>query len=68
MARKRTDRKKVDGETKGACPYCGGEVDFMWTCPCGFRMCQGCMNDNLWGLTCNNITWTCPDCGRDRSY
>jgi len=21
------------------------------------------MDENLWGLTCNNITWHCPDCG-----
>jgi hypothetical protein len=21
------------------------------------------MEENRWGLTCNNITWQCPDCG-----
>jgi hypothetical protein len=21
------------------------------------------MAENLWGLTCNQITWQCPDCG-----
>jgi hypothetical protein len=21
------------------------------------------MHENLWGLTCNFITWQCPDCG-----
>jgi len=26
------------------------------------------MLDNLWGLTCNNITWWCPDCGERNSY
>lgn len=50
------------------CPCCGREADFFWTCPCGFRMCQACMEENAWGLTCNSVTWTCPDCGRQRSY
>ena len=31
-------------------------------------MCQSCMNDKLWGVPCNNITWECPDCDRIRSY
>ncbi len=31
-------------------------------------MCQACMDENAWGMTCNNLTWTCPDCGRIRSY
>jgi hypothetical protein len=26
------------------------------------------MQENLWGMTCNNITWTCPDCGAIRSF
>jgi hypothetical protein len=21
------------------------------------------MNENFWGLSCNGITWVCPDCG-----
>ena len=31
-------------------------------------MCQSCMDDNLWGVTCNNVTWVCPDCGEPNSY
>lgn len=31
-------------------------------------MCQSCMDDNLWGVTCNNVTWVCPDCGDTNSY
>ena len=52
----------------GFCPYCEREVDFCWICRCGFRMCQDCMLENAWGLTCNNITWVCPDCGEIRTY
>ena len=26
-------------------------------------MCQSCMYENQWGMTCNGITWECPDCG-----
>jgi len=22
------------------------------------------MQDNIWGMSCNNIVWECPDCGR----
>lgn len=50
------------------CPLCREDVAFLWTCPCGFSMCQACNDDNGWGLTCNGITWTCPDCGSTRSY
>jgi hypothetical protein len=21
------------------------------------------MQENFWGLSCNGITWVCPDCG-----
>jgi hypothetical protein len=31
-------------------------------------MCQDCMLHNAWGITCNNITWVCPDCGEIRTY
>ncbi|MBL6976019.1 MAG: hypothetical protein ISR64_09835 [Deltaproteobacteria bacterium] len=66
--RRKSRRKPGEGREDGDCPYCGRRVDFLWTCPCGFCMCQSCMNDNLWGVTCNNITWECPDCDRIRSY
>jgi hypothetical protein len=26
------------------------------------------MHENAWGLTCNGITWTCPDCGGQNGY
>ena len=26
------------------------------------------MLENRWGMTCNNITWWCPDCGRRNNY
>ena len=53
---------------KEVCPYCGKETSFCWRCRCGFHMCQSCMDENLWGMTCNNITWECPDCGRVNVY
>jgi hypothetical protein len=75
MAEKSSSGGRGTQESKGRrqkpllpCPFCGRQAAFYWTCPCGFRMCQDCMNENAWGLTCNNLTWTCPDCGRDRSY
>jgi hypothetical protein len=26
------------------------------------------MHENLWGMTCNNITWQCPDCGDQNGF
>jgi hypothetical protein len=26
------------------------------------------MEENRWGMTCNNITWICPDCGLSNGY
>ncbi len=26
------------------------------------------MDQNRWGMTCNNITWVCPDCGDSNNY
>ena len=26
------------------------------------------MEENRWGMTCNNIWWTCPDCGAARPF
>ncbi|MFO8047604.1 MAG: hypothetical protein R6U29_01115 [Desulfosudaceae bacterium] len=55
------DRKRQDPNQ--ACHCCGREVPFCWRCrQCGFSICQDCMYENIWGLSCNNITWTCPDC------
>jgi hypothetical protein len=41
---------------------------FCWRCRCGFAICQACMHENAWGMTCNGITWTCPDCGDQNEY
>jgi hypothetical protein len=39
-------------------------LPFCWWCSsCGFMICWDCMEENFWGMTCNGITWTCPDCG-----
>jgi hypothetical protein len=50
------------------CHCCGRGEQFCWVCPCGFQICQVCLKENAWGMTCNGITWTCPDCGADRSF
>ncbi len=51
------------------CVACRVEATFAWTCrKCDFVMCQDCMQENLWGMTCNNITWTCPDCGWENNF
>ncbi|ROR03177.1 hypothetical protein [Desulfosoma caldarium] len=50
------------------CAVCGQELPFCWTCPCGFMICSDCMEENFWGMTCNGITWTCPDCGAIRGF
>jgi hypothetical protein len=26
------------------------------------------MYENAWGMTCNGITWECPDCGEENGY
>jgi hypothetical protein len=51
--------------TKGpkTCHCCGQTFLFCWTCRCGFAICQACMHENVWGMSCNMITWQCPDCG-----
>jgi hypothetical protein len=50
------------------CPLCHQPQRYFRTCRCGFEMCQSCMDDNLWGVTCNHITWVCPDCGEPNSF
>jgi len=46
------------------CSCCNTEASFFWHCRCGYALCQDCMEENFWGLSCNGITWQCPDCGR----
>jgi hypothetical protein len=26
------------------------------------------MEENFWGMSCNGITWECPDCGGQNGY
>jgi len=26
------------------------------------------MLENVWGMSCNNITWDCPDCGAQNGF
>ncbi|PIP45208.1 MAG: hypothetical protein COZ70_09430 [Deltaproteobacteria bacterium CG_4_8_14_3_um_filter_51_11] len=59
----RTRRKKAF-----VCSCCGKPVPFCWTCPCGFQICNRCMDENLWGLTCSGVNWQCPDCGSLRPF
>ena len=50
------------------CTVCGEAQPFCWACPCGFRICNACMEENLWGMTCSGVNWQCPDCGALRPY
>lgn len=50
------------------CTACKLEQPFCWTCPCGFMICSDCMEENFWGMSCNAVTWTCPDCGAIRGF
>lgn len=63
----RRERRRRAGQVTH-CPLCHGQRSFFWTCPCGFVMCDVCMQRERWGMTCNNMTWVCPDCGQVRSY
>ncbi|MDL2275743.1 hypothetical protein LJC22_06425 [Desulfosarcina sp. OttesenSCG-928-G10] len=50
------------------CHCCKKTVPFCWTCRCGFMMCQDCMYENFSRMSCNGITWQCPDCGELNGY
>jgi hypothetical protein len=26
------------------------------------------MQENIWGMSCNGITWKCPDCGDQNGF
>ncbi|CAB5168518.1 hypothetical protein D3OALGA1CA_5561 [Olavius algarvensis associated proteobacterium Delta 3] len=58
-----TGRKRKSRTRWKKCQCCGAIAPFVWRCRCGFAICQNCMNDNFWGMSCNGITWQCPDCG-----
>ncbi|MFH2219802.1 MAG: hypothetical protein ABII68_09085 [Pseudomonadota bacterium] len=50
------------------CHCCGLELPFAWRCRCGFSICQDCMLENFWGMSCNGITWECPDCDAHNGF
>jgi hypothetical protein len=50
------------------CVICARQVPYAIWCRCGFMLCPDCLKENAWGMTCNNITWECPDCGEIRSF
>jgi hypothetical protein len=68
MGQERRTKRRRRRRKARICVACKETVSFCWHCPCGFTMCSACMQENLWGMTCNNITWTCPDCGAIRSF
>lgn len=63
-ARREKRRQKQDKN----CHCCRESFMFCWQCRCGFSICQACMYENQWGMTCNGITWACPDCGGQNGY
>jgi len=62
-ADKRTHKRKRRVKKDFKCSLCTSTPPFAWRCRgCGFTLCQECMNENIWGLSCNGITWFCPEC------
>jgi hypothetical protein len=62
-------RKKWRGRRRDyVCHCCAKAQPFCWTCRCGFSICQECMAENVWGMSCNAITWQCPDCGEQNGF
>jgi hypothetical protein len=60
--------KKGRKKKKYHCTCCDEDQPFCWTCTCGFQICNTCMEENLWGLTCSGVNWQCPDCGALRPF
>ena len=67
-AEKPRTRRKRRIQTSFLCHCCGKEFRFCWRCRCGFHICQECMDENVWGMSCNAITWQCPDCGDQNGF
>ena len=64
------EKRKAKRRSSGIpCPVCCGKtLTFCWSCRCGFAICQECMYENEWGMTCNGITWQCPDCSAQNGF
>lgn len=67
-SRQQKRRDKRIRNSRRQCHCCKQTFMFCWRCRCGFSICQTCMHENAWGMTCNGITWTCPDCGDQNGY
>ncbi|VEN73466.1 conserved hypothetical protein [Candidatus Desulfarcum epimagneticum] len=62
-------RQKRRAARASGCHCCGEAAPpFCWRCRCGFSICQVCMDENVWGMSCNGITWECPDCGGQNGF
>ncbi|WP_027359144.1 hypothetical protein [Desulforegula conservatrix] len=61
-------REKKERQKTRSCHCCKVISSFSWYCRCGFTICQDCMKETAWGLSCNGITWVCPDCGEQNGY
>ena len=68
VSRQQKRREKRIQNSRRECHCCRQAFMFCWRCRCGFAICQACMHENAWGMTCNGITWTCPDCGDQNGY
>jgi hypothetical protein len=68
VSRQQKRREKRIQNSRRECHCCRQTFMFCWRCRCGFAICQACMHENAWGMTCNGITWTCPDCGDQNGY
>ena len=68
VSRRHKRREKRIQNSRRQCHCCRQTFMFCWRCRCGFAICQTCMHENAWGMTCNGITWTCPDCGDQNGY
>jgi len=68
VSRKSAYRRKRLRTRDQTCHCCREIAPFCWTCRCGFRICQECMDENVWGMSCNGITWQCPDCGEQNGF
>lgn len=67
-AKKRSYRERRNNAKADPCHLCKEAPPFCWRCRCGFSICQDCMEENFWGMSCNGITWQCPDCGAQNGF